>query len=82
LIFDGVPPRAKMDNQRSARFRYSRSWNKLDQALAQDGFTQREKFLRKMMITPGTEFSYELDEQMKYFIKRKITEDDNWKKVL
>lgn len=81
LIFDGVPPRAKMDNQRGARFRYSENWNKLDQALSQDGLTSREKFLRKMMITPGTEFAYELDEQMKYFIKRKMAEDENWRKV-
>ncbi|KAI9686709.1 MAG: hypothetical protein M1822_002768 [Bathelium mastoideum] len=79
MAVDGVAPRAKMNQQRSRRFR-----------TALDAETARNKAIREgaemptedpfdsNCITPGTEFMARLTKQLKYFINKKISEDVDW----
>ncbi|KAI8137507.1 XRN 5'-3' exonuclease N-terminus-domain-containing protein [Fennellomyces sp. T-0311] len=82
MAIDGVAPRAKMNQQRSRRFR-----------TAQEAQTNRNKALKRgeelpdeppfdsNCITPGTEFMAKLTAQLRYFIAKKVSEDANWRGV-
>ena len=82
LAVDGVAPRAKMNQQRSRRFR-----------TAQEARDQREKAIRRgeelpkedpfdsNCITPGTAFMARLSKQLEYFVAKKVSEDSNWRSV-
>ncbi|TPX64914.1 hypothetical protein SpCBS45565_g05555 [Spizellomyces sp. 'palustris'] len=82
LAVDGVAPRAKMNQQRARRFRTAK-----DNAEARQKAIQRGEELPKEApfdsncITPGTPFMTRLQEQLKYFINKKITEDASWHHV-
>ncbi|QIX01566.1 hypothetical protein AMS68_007083 [Peltaster fructicola] len=79
MAIDGVAPRAKMNQQRSRRFRTA-----LDAELARDKAIKEGLELPKEApfdsncITPGTEFMARLTRQLKYFIAKKVTEDTEW----
>ena len=86
MAIDGVAPRAKMNQQRSRRFRAAKDQN--DRVLEakrkgedippdDDG---SEPF-QSNVITPGTPFMARLTANLKYFINKKITEDANWRGV-
>lgn len=81
MAIDGVAPRAKMNQQRSRRFRS-----------ALDAEHQREKALEKGLevpkdpfdsnaITPGTEFMAKLSVHLKYFIHKKVSTDSSWQNI-
>ncbi|KAI8904042.1 phosphodiesterase/alkaline phosphatase D [Gorgonomyces haynaldii] len=74
MAIDGVAPRAKMNQQRSRRFRS-----------AMDARQQREKAIRSGMELPdepaGTPFMDRLHQQLKYFVVKKVSEDPNWKDI-
>ncbi|KAA8915313.1 hypothetical protein TRICI_002542 [Trichomonascus ciferrii] len=82
MAIDGVAPRAKMNQQRSRRFRTALDAEKarkkaLDQGLelpTDDPFDSNA-------ITPGTEFMAKLTSQLKYFINRKVSEDATWQGI-
>ncbi|KAI9007521.1 XRN 5'-3' exonuclease N-terminus-domain-containing protein [Phycomyces nitens] len=82
LAIDGVAPRAKMNQQRSRRFRTAkdaedtrqRALNKGEQLPAEDPFDSN-------CITPGTDFMKKLTLQLRYFINKKVSEDSNWQNV-
>ena len=81
IALDGVAPRAKMNQQRSRRFKSAKKYIELDEALRQNGILDKEEHFKNNSISPGTEFMYELNKQLKFFIQRKLLEDDEWKKV-
>lgn len=79
MAIDGVAPRAKMNQQRSRRFRTA-----LDAELSRDKAIKEGKEMPKEdpfdsnCITPGTEFMARLTQQLKYFIAKKVSEDIDW----
>jgi len=82
IAVDGVAPRAKMNQQRSRRFRAAQTAQELKQeALAKGEVLPDEDPFDSNCITPGTEFMAKLSVQMDYFIKKKMNEDANWRKV-
>ncbi|KAK9235780.1 XRN 5'-3' exonuclease N-terminus-domain-containing protein [Lipomyces kononenkoae] len=82
MAVDGVAPRAKMNQQRSRRFRTA-----LDAELAVKKATREGTTLPKEppfdtnAITPGTEFMSKLSTQLHYFISKKVSEDSRWQNV-
>ncbi|CAH0700170.1 unnamed protein product [Spodoptera exigua] len=82
MAIDGVAPRAKMNQQRGRRFRSAREAEKLEEEARNKGETlPTEKRFDSNCITPGTVFMARLHEQLKYFIKSKISTDPLWAKV-
>ncbi|OAA67002.1 exonuclease [Niveomyces insectorum RCEF 264] len=79
MAVDGVAPRAKMNQQRSRRFRTA-----LDVEMARKKAIQEGKELPteepfdSNCITPGTDFMARLSTQLKYFVNKKVSEDKEW----
>ncbi|CAD8062450.1 unnamed protein product [Paramecium sonneborni] len=78
LTFDGVAPRAKANQQRQRRFASSKGDAKIKLLLKQLDLEQQNKTFKNNQITAGTEFMYELNEQIKFFIHRKFKEDQKY----
>lgn len=82
LAIDGVAPRAKMNNQRQRRYHSARSNKSLNEFLTKDLNTDPGVVaFKNNSITPGTEFMMDLIDRLKFFVKRKIHEDDDWKNI-
>lgn len=79
MAIDGVAPRAKMNQQRSRRFRtaYEAEEN-LRKAIQNGEVIPKEDPFDSNAITPGTEFMAKLTSNLKYFIHKKMTEDNRW----
>ncbi|CAD2093179.1 exoribonuclease, putative [Plasmodium vinckei brucechwatti] len=91
MAIDGVAPKAKMNQQRSRRFK-----SILASEIEKRAYIElRNKFLSENrnvpdeynhwdsnIITPGTQFMHELSIALKYFIEHKITNDEKWKKIV
>ncbi|KAJ3187980.1 hypothetical protein HDU85_006373 [Gaertneriomyces sp. JEL0708] len=79
LAVDGVAPRAKMNQQRARRFRTAKDTaDATKRALQRGEQLPDEPAFDSNCITPGTPFMARLQEQLKYFINKKITEDAAW----
>ncbi|XP_049866314.1 5'-3' exoribonuclease 1 isoform X2 [Pectinophora gossypiella] len=82
MAIDGVAPRAKMNQQRGRRFRSAREAEKLEEDARAKGETlPTEKRFDSNCITPGTVFMARLHEQLRYFVKQKMSTDPLWSKV-
>ncbi|CAA7269491.1 unnamed protein product [Cyclocybe aegerita] len=82
MAVDGVAPRAKMNQQRSRRFRTAKEAREVrEKAEAKGEKLPEEKAFDSNCITPGTPFMVRLSEQLRYFINKKITEDSNWRDI-
>ncbi|KAJ7608732.1 exonuclease II [Roridomyces roridus] len=82
MAVDGVAPRAKMNQQRSRRFRSAKEAKEIREKAEAKGETlPEEKAFDSNCITPGTPFMARLSAQLRYFINKKITEDSNWRHV-
>ncbi|XP_045446077.1 5'-3' exoribonuclease 1 [Melitaea cinxia] len=82
MAIDGVAPRAKMNQQRGRRFRSAREAESLEEiAKAKGEVLPTEKRFDSNCITPGTVFMARLHDQLKYFIKEKISTDPLWSNV-
>ncbi|KAJ7717235.1 exonuclease II [Mycena maculata] len=82
MAVDGVAPRAKMNQQRSRRFRTAKEAQEIREKAEQKGETlPEEKAFDSNCITPGTPFMARLSEQLRYFVNKKITEDSNWRDI-
>jgi len=84
FTFDGVAPRAKMNHQRNRRFKSAKSHSEtisLTENLSQNGMDFSGETFINNSISPGTHFMNELNKAMKFFIQRKLQEDDKWKHV-
>ena len=82
MAIDGVAPRAKMNQQRSRRFRTALDAEKArNRAIAEGVEMPKEDPFDSNCITPGTGFMARLTQQLKYFINKKVTEDADWQNV-
>ncbi|GJE94543.1 5'-3' exonuclease [Phanerochaete sordida] len=82
MAIDGVAPRAKMNQQRSRRFRTAKEAQEVrEKAESKGEKLPEEKAFDSNCITPGTPFMARLSEQLRYFVNKKISEDANWKHV-
>lgn len=80
LAVDGVAPRAKMNQQRSRRFRSSKEAEKLAATiLARDGSLPDADAFDSNCITPGTDFMLKLGLAMRKWIEYKQKTDDAWR---
>lgn len=90
LAIDGVAPRAKMNQQRSRRFRSAQEArekreleNELKQSLVQQGhkFESSKEEWDSNVITPGTRFMLNLSEYIRFYIRRRISTDKAWRNI-
>lgn len=82
LAVDGVAPRAKMNQQRSRRFRTAKEAKDVrEKALRRGEELPEEDAFDSNCITPGTPFMTRLSAQLKYFLARKVTDDAAWRGV-
>ena len=82
MAVDGVAPRAKMNQQRSRRFRTAKeAKDARDAALAKGEVMPDEPPFDSNCITPGTPFMTRLSAQLKYFIAKKVSEDADWRGI-
>ncbi|PVV02429.1 hypothetical protein BB560_003119, partial [Smittium megazygosporum] len=79
MAIDGVAPRAKMNEQRSRRFKKVLEAEMESATFGSD--PAAEQPFDSNCITPGTEFMEKLDQCLVYFINKKITEDKDWQDV-
>ena len=81
IAIDGVAPRAKLNQQRSRRFRSAKDMAEATKDLPKDGVTGKADFFDSNSITPGTEFLAKVSEVIKFWIRKKIKEDPLWQKL-
>ncbi|XP_032580965.1 5'-3' exoribonuclease 1 [Drosophila sechellia] len=80
LAVDGVAPRAKMNQQRSRRFRSAREAEQLETKAAQRGEWREHERFDSNCITPGTVFMGRLQKGLRAFLKTKISTDPLWQR--
>ncbi|EDW06116.2 uncharacterized protein Dmoj_GI16439, partial [Drosophila mojavensis] len=80
LAVDGVAPRAKMNQQRSRRFRSAREAEQLEAKARQRGEKREHERFDSNCITPGTEFMVRLQAGLRCFLRTKISQDPLWQK--
>eukprot|EP00638_Chattonella_subsalsa_P000131 CAMPEP_0117762764 /NCGR_PEP_ID=MMETSP0947-20121206/18164_1 /TAXON_ID=44440 /ORGANISM="Chattonella subsalsa, Strain CCMP2191" /LENGTH=1652 /DNA_ID=CAMNT_0005584197 /DNA_START=55 /DNA_END=5013 /DNA_ORIENTATION=- len=79
LAVDGCAPRAKLNQQRSRRFRSAKDAQELKLQMLQRGEEVNDKdVFDSNCITPGTEWMAKVSDHLKYFIRKKIKEDPLW----
>ncbi|KAH3685269.1 hypothetical protein WICPIJ_003743 [Wickerhamomyces pijperi] len=82
MAIDGVAPRAKMNQQRSRRFRTAIDAEKaLANAIEKGEEIPAGEPFDSNSITPGTEFMGKLTRFLKYFIHKKVSNDSKWQNV-
>lgn len=80
LAVDGVAPRAKMNQQRSRRFRSSKEREALlSDYVAREGKMPDQESFDSNCITPGTEFMYRLGIAFRRWISYKMETDQFWR---
>lgn len=79
MAIDGVAPRAKMNQQRSRRFRTALEVeNAREKAIKEGVEMPKEEPFDSNCITPGTAFMAKLSQQLRYFVNKKVSEDTDW----
>ncbi|CAI2359350.1 unnamed protein product [Moneuplotes crassus] len=83
---DGVAPRAKMNQQRSRRFKTAQERHELkkladDALIEQDPELQVSDMFDVNSISPGTDFMVELNRKLDYYIQHKINTDPLYSKI-
>lgn len=80
LAVDGVAPRAKMNQQRSRRFKSAKERESLiAEYIAEYNELPKEDSFDSNCITPGTDFMFRLDIAFKDWIQYKMRTDNFWK---
>jgi 5'-3' exoribonuclease 1 len=78
MAIDGVAPRAKLNQQRSRRFRSAKDLAEATKDLPKDSMGRDAVVFDSNCITPGTEFLAKVSKCIQYFIRKKIKEDPLW----
>jgi 5'-3' exoribonuclease 1 len=81
MAIDGVAPRAKLNQQRSRRFRSAKDLAEATKDLPKDEDGPNRgsaSVFDSNCITPGTEFLAKVSEHIQYFIRKKLKEDPAW----
>lgn len=78
MAIDGVAPRAKLNQQRSRRFRSAKDLAEATKDLPKDEQGNKAKVFDSNCITPGTEFLAKVSRVIQYFIRKKMKEDPLW----
>ena len=85
MAIDGVAPRAKLNQQRSRRFRSAKDLAEAtkDKVFSKDDNDNRSGpgVFDSNCITPGTEFMARVSAAIQYFIRKKIKEDPLWRNL-
>ncbi|KAK9818370.1 hypothetical protein WJX72_011521 [[Myrmecia] bisecta] len=81
MAIDGVAPRAKMNQQRSRRFKSAREAQEAMEAAQRRGEPVPEgEVFDSNCITPGTAFMGRLGAHLRFFLRKKIAEDPAWQR--
>lgn len=90
LAVDGVAPRAKMNQQRSRRFRSAQEAREhleveelVRSELSKMGqkVPPAKKAWDSNVITPGTPFMLRLSEYIRFYIRKRMSTDNAWRKI-
>lgn len=82
MAIDGVAPRAKLNQQRARRFRAAQErMESIVKAKQRGDIVDEEAMFDSNCITPGTEFMEIVGKHLRWFIRKKMKEDDLWKNL-
>lgn len=81
MAIDGCAPRAKMNQQRSRRFRAANDAREGREKAEEMGEIISGTPFDSNCITPGTEFMAKLTQHLRFFVQKKIQEDPMWQGI-
>jgi len=83
MAIDGVAPRAKMNQQRSRRFKSRKEAKEKLEKMKKEGVMDEEPASNfdSNCITPGTEFMEKVSQYLKYYIALRQSTDPGWRGI-